>query len=431
MSQRRPISPIPPSPKVPSPALSAALTLTLTLTPHTASAQTPPPATGKEAEAPATPFETPAQAERVLNAAETQRLWDELHAALEALGALVGAHNKLPHKTLNPFDADQTSNQKKIDAAVDKLLKQIGGSPLDALVAKRDAITRKIDELEKAVGALEERTFGAPDKGGLFDETKHTLTKQIEKRRAEIEQERAAGAQVMEELRQAFTRLGVALSPQQVSDMFEVVSGAEMRTFFVRFANLRMLSELMGYFLKKTQGGQGYSGQAKKYYAVYVAIVRMLVEIHADVLKRLRETHMTRLTALITESKAQVSSTEALLKDPAQAMSKALLEQNLEVQRRLVGAAESYHAYLGQQAQKVEEALTRLSNLLVAVVNTYETVSLSESLVVAIRAGMKDISELQALALPEMIPLSNEGLQSEFKLVGGQLGDKIDMGQKR
>ena len=98
----------------------------------------------------------------------------------------------------------------------------------------------------------------------------------------------------------------------------------------------------------------------------------------------------------------------------------------------LVQAAKSYEGYLFDQAKKIGEARDALKIRFSAVLNTYQTVTLSTGLISAIRAGVRDISELQNLSLPQLLPLSDEKLQGEFKLVTRELsGDTIDAWKRR
>ena len=102
------------------------------------------------------------------------------------------------------------------------------------------------------------------------------------------------------------------------------------------------------------------------------------------------------------------------------------------MQRKLAQAAKSYEGYLLAQSKKISEARDALKLRLSAVLNTYQTVTLSTGLVSAIRAGVRDIGELQTLGLPKLLPLSDEKLQGEFEIVGRELsGDQFDIMKRR
>ena len=102
------------------------------------------------------------------------------------------------------------------------------------------------------------------------------------------------------------------------------------------------------------------------------------------------------------------------------------------MQRQLAQAAKSYEGYLFAQAKKIGEARDGLKLRFSAVLNTYQTVTLSTGLISAIRSGVKDISELQNLGLPQLLPLSDEKLQGEFQLVTRELsGDTLDAWKRR
>ena len=64
-----------------------------------------------------------------------------------------------------------------------------------------------------------------------------------------------------------------------MQDLFTVVSGETMQTFLIRFSNLRLLSDVIAYLIQSNQSTQGYATQAKRYYAIYVALVMMMIEV--------------------------------------------------------------------------------------------------------------------------------------------------------
>ena len=120
------------------------------------------------------------------------------------------------------------------------------------------------------------------------------------------------------------------------------------------------------------------------------------------------------------------------MSQPGQAVNQATYKQNLSIQKKLLRANENYRKYLTTQHQRLQKASTDLKLRFDGVLNTYRTISMAETLLTAIKSGVKDISDLQTLTLPEMLPLSNDKLHDEFKLVTGKLeGDSFQDWEKR
>ena len=361
-----------------------------------------------------------------------QELWDDLHKELQGLGERVAQQDKLPKASLlHPFRNNKKRNKKKIDKLTIRLMESLGASPLDTVLKRRIKLIAKHQKLIGKIAKLEESKIGAPEKAGMFGTSKSDIDKKIQAKQDEI---RALGEEhqkLLGEVRQTFKSMGLTLTHQQVQDLFGIISGDTMRGFFVQFSNLRLLSETIDYLLKKNSGA-GYSKLAKRYYAVYVALIHMLINAHEVTLERMRQIHIPKVRELMQQSEAQMKKTEALMRDPKHSANHQIYEQNLKVQRQLARAAKSYEGYLFEQAKKIGEARDALKLRFSAVLNTYQTVTLSTGLISAIRSGVKDISELQNLGLPQLLPLSDEKLQGEFQLVTRELsGDTLDAWKRR
>ena len=120
------------------------------------------------------------------------------------------------------------------------------------------------------------------------------------------------------------------------------------------------------------------------------------------------------------------------MSQPGQEVNRVTYEQNLAIQKKLLHANQSYRKYLATQQEKLQKASKDLKLRFDGVLNTYRTISIAETLLTAIKSGVKDINDLQSLTLPEMLPLSNDKLHDEFKLVTGKLeGDDFENWEKR
>jgi hypothetical protein len=361
-----------------------------------------------------------------------QSLWDDLHKELQGLGERVAQQEKLPKASLlHPFRNNKKRNGKKIKKITVKLMESLGASPLDKLLKQRLKLIAKHQKIINKIAKLEESKIGAPEKAGLFGTSKSDIDKKIKGKQDQLKKLGQDHQALLGDVKKTFKSMGLTLTHQQVQDLFGIISGDTMKDFFVQFSNLRLLSETIDYLLKKNSGA-GYSKLAKRYYAVYVALIHMLINAHEVTLERMQNIHIPKVKELMKQTQAQMKNTEALMKDPKHAMNLEIYKQNLGVQRQLAQAAKSYETYLFDQSKKIGEAREALKLRFSAVLNTYQTVTLSTGLITAIRSGVKDISELQNLGLPKLLPLSDEKLQGEFKLVTRELsGDTIDAWKRR
>ena len=362
-----------------------------------------------------------AELSKLAQSEEASQLWNELHEMLNEIGKRWGEHSKLPEWSAMPWKNTQRKNKKKIDQVAVKLMQTVGHSPLDKVLDERRELQTKLKALNQKLIKLEEQAFSAPSKGGFLKKSKadyQALIADEKKNLSQLQQKLSAN---LVKVRKTFEAMGLSITQTQVNDLFVVITGESMRNFFVRFSNLRILSEVIAHHINKSQSGQGYAGQAKRYYAIYVALVYMLVEIHEVTIKKINEEYIPKVQDLAKQTEAQINETEALLNRPDQAGNKEIFEKNLAIQQRLLSANKHYKKYLLTQKQKIEHTSKELQLRFEAVLNTYRTISLAESLLSTIKSGVKSISDLQSLSLPEMLPLSDEKLHEEFKLVTGKL----------
>ena len=353
----------------------------------------------------------------------SKELWNDLHKELKTLGERWGKHQRLPPSSWLPKET-QKSNKKKIDRITARLLEGVGSSPLDAILKERRKLVQRITQRQEKNAKLEERAFSAPEDGGMFTKTSSYYKGKIKEGQSEvIELERQLGV-VMTRIRMTFEKMGLKITQAQVDSLFVTISGDSMRDFFIRFSNLKLLSEVIAHHITRSQSGRGYSGQAKRYYAIYVALVYVLMEAHEKTALKITEVHIPKVKMLITQTEEQITQTEALMRRSGQEINAKTYEKNLAIQKKLRDASARYQAYLFTQQTRLQRASADIRLRFDAVLNTYQTISLAESLVSAIRSGVKDIGELQTLTLPEMLPISDDKLQDEFRLVTGKLEGK-------
>ena len=380
-------------------------------------------------------YAAPDEIERMSSRAqseETARLWDDLHQGLKDLGDRWGKHNKLPDSSLMPFKKTKRSNKKKIDQLAIRLMEGVGSSPLDQVLKERRKLIKSMMAIQKEIVKLEEKAFNAPEKGGMFTKTRAKYEAKIKAKKEELDERRQSLNVLMIKIKKTFEEMGLKITQSQVNDLFIVITGDSMREFFVRFSNLKLLSEVIAHHISKSQSGQGYAGQAKRYYAIYVALVYMLREAHEKTIDKIVKQHIPRVEQLYKETKEQINQTESLMSQPGQEVNRVTYEQNLAIQKKLLHANQSYRKYLATQQEKLQKASTDLKLRFDGVLNTYRTISIAETLLTAIKSGVKDINDLQSLTLPEMLPLSNDKLHDEFKLVTGKLeGDDFQNWEKR
>lgn len=366
--------------------------------------------------------------QKLVASPQAQALWAALHKKLSDLGKRQAEHDKLPKNSLIPFKKDQKNNAKKLKNITERLLKELQVSGLDPILKEREKIKGKLKSKSLAIIKAKEDMIGAPDKGGLFKKSRSDYQDKITTLQKEIIQGENKLKKTIDKIHLQFTKMGLRVQKRQVQDLFTVVSGKTMRTFMIRFSNLKLLSDVIAYLIQENQSTQGYANQAKRYYAIYVALISMMVEVHKDALNKIEKQHIPSLDKLKKRTELQVKNTKDLMSKPEFANKLELLKNNLQIQNKLIAASQNYRVYLENQKKQLEMSSKDLTSQFKVALNTYQTISLAQSLVGEIQKGIKDLRDLHTLTLPKMIPLSDEKLQNEFELVGGHLENKSIQG---
>ena len=359
---------------------------------------------------------------------EVKLLWRELHQDLESLGKLHGQHARLPKSKW--FGNDQKRNVKKINKMTRGIIEELNLSPINEVLEERESILKKIKSKEQKVIKLKEKRSFAPKEDKILVTSQAEYDEKIKKETAKIKVLRESLTSTISKIYVIFKQMGLEIQRRQVEDLFGVVSGETMRDFLVRFSNLKLLSELIANLIKESPNSGEYANQARKYYGVYVALEWMMIEAHRVAADRIGSVHIPKIVALLEKTNKQVQNTMLLIDQTQSEQSKEILNSNLKTQRQLESASKNYRTYLETQQMQINDTVKRLEEKFKTTLNTYQTVDLAQSLVMAMKNGVKDIQDLQKLKLPKMIPISSDELQNDFNTVSQQLsasaGDSLN-----
>jgi hypothetical protein len=351
---------------------------------------------------------------------EVKELWGELHQDLESLGKLHGQHSRLPKSKW--FGNSQKKNTKKINKMTRGIIEELNLSPINEVLEEREKILKKIKAKEKKVIKLKEKRSFAPKEDKILVTSQAEYDEKIKKVTGQIKVLKESLASTISKIHVIFKRMGLEIKRRQVEDLFGVVSGETMRDFLVRFSNLKLLSELIANLIKESPNSGEYANQARKYYGVYVALEWMMIEAHRVAAERIGSVHIPKIEALLNKTNKQVENTMLLISQTESEQSKEILNANLKTQQKLESASKNYRTYLETQQMQINDTVKRLEEKFKTTLNTYQTVDLAQSLVMAMKNGVKDIQDLQKLKLPKMIPISSDELQNDFNTVSQQLG---------
>lgn len=340
-------------------------------------------------------------------------VWKEVLPTLEETLALQERHESLPEDRW--FGTDQRSNREAIDALLDEAVDILSTSGMSR---HRDRIRFLGGEIERArrdIADYRQRRVTAPDQS-LVQKTADDYAQAIAAREADIARYEAALEEVKAEFAAELKAMGIILEESQVDLLLSTVVGDNLVDLGIVFDNVKQVTAQLEQLV--TDSGEDLQS-ARRYYGMYVVLLRSLEEMHRQVEQAILEQYVPQIDSIIERARRLSAETQALQRRSPE--KKALLAANLDAQRLTMEAAAIYRRYLSEQAQEVARARMQLATDIAAAWNTYETVRVSGELVALVRSSRQLIQGLLDRQVPPLRPFENREMQREFERLTAEL----------
>lgn len=371
-------------------------------------------------------------------------LWSEWYEELEKLADHQLKQDQLPEFSwLSPLKENRASNLKKIKKLSAELLVEVKNPEVERLRTHYFELKSKInDELLAARKATEDSYQAPREEDAYFWQSHRGDYLELRKRKEEaVKVYQREQQKLISECHDHLINLGVELTPQQVEQLFKMSSGDLMITLFSTFAQLNLLGDYVTERMQEAKSNDDYAYLAKRYYAVYVAIVALTLDIHEYTREKLLKDHIPKLDQLQGRLKKVLKSTHTLMKKEEERVKRlkrgllrsesknalaelqeaeAFLEQlkvNLKVQLRARQGIKAYRAHVIRQTEEIQVSATKISHRLKIAFNTYQTVLIGTDQFDLMREGLRDLSNLQKVQIPEMVPLAGDRITEHLELI--------------
>jgi hypothetical protein len=221
---------------------------------------------------------------------------------------------------------------------------------------------------------------------------------------------------VKREFADAVRKLGLELSDDQMTFLLSTVVGDHMVDLGVLFDNVRSVTDRLEGLV--AQSGEDL-GSARRYYGMYVVLLRALRHLHLRVEESIGERYVPEIDSIVARAQALTGETLRLQREnPSK---RELLAANLEAQRLTVEAAAVYRRYLTDQAEQVRRAREELDKDIAAAWNTYETVRVSGELVGLVRESRELLKGLTSRQVPPLRPFQSLEMRRELEKLTEEL----------
>lgn len=341
------------------------------------------------------------------------QVWKDILPKLGQTLTLEERQSELPESAW--IGPDQGSNQSKINGLLDDAVEILSVSPVQRFRARIRVLQSEIERARADIASYRQSRVAAPAESAV-QRTVADYDRLIGAREADIRRLGVELEAVKGEFAAAVRSLGVELTDEQVELLLSTVVGDSMVDLGVVFDNVKSVTAQ----LEKLVGQSGEDlASARRYYGMYVVLLRALYRMHAQIEESIGEDYLPQIDDIIGRTQSLMAETRRLQRDSPAKLD--LLAANLEAQKLTLEAAAVYRQYLSDQSEQVRRARAELDKDIAAAWNTFETVRVSGDLVGLVRSSQRILEGLMSRQAPVLRPFENLELRREMEKLTAQL----------
>jgi hypothetical protein len=313
------------------------------------------------------------------------------------------------------FGTDQWDNLAAINDLLDRAVAVLAEGEAVRVRERLRALEREIAAREAKLLAWREARVGAPAAGklnalqGVFARSREDYDALIEETRAELAALRAEGERLAGEFVARLRDLGLEVDLESARSLLATVTGDDFVELCQVGHNLRGLTLQLQELTEES--GESLAA-AKRYYGVFVVLVRLVDRLQRDFIDRTRREVIPRLQQLAGEAETLIAQARRNMEEGG---SERIGRRNIRSNELTLRAVRYYTGYLRAQAAQVEARNRALQVDLRDAVNTWRTVSLSSEVAALIRESSRNFAALLRLELPRLRGFDNRELRAEFR----------------
>lgn len=375
------------------------------------------------AEQPLTPVEPKAPAdprEGELGYEQARALMSAIDGILADVAEQRSEAKKLPGKDeflVTPLWTETREDREaRIRQLLDSTLAIVTDAPVVEVQKRIETHRRNIRDLEAGIVTLREKQITAPKDAmlpGVLTDTVDSLTGKIAEQKTRIAENEAAIVAAKAEIRDALTKSGVDLAPDQLDLLLDGVLSGDLVRMVATFHAAKIIDGQLAKLMTATSENPG---AARKYFAMHAALFALLVHAQDSTIKKIDTQYLPKLDAILKDLAAAKAKTQELMRAENRPDQKRALDANRESQKLAEEAAKGYRRYLAQQREQIAAARTRATHDLRIADNTFDTVEASLELRNLMRDSSTSFEAIQKLEAPTFEQIfKNEELRREFE----------------
>jgi hypothetical protein len=377
------------------------------------------PAPGGEANAPAaaTP---PDPREGDASYEQARLLMNAIDGVLKDVAEQRSEAKKLPGKDeflVTPLWTEtREDRENRVRQLLDATLGIVTDAPVVDVQKKIEDYRRNIRDLETNIISLKEKQLTAPKEAmlpGVLTDTVDSLATKITEHKTRIADNEASIKVAKDEIKDALTKSGVDLAPDQLDLLLDGVLSGDLVRLVATFHAAKIIDGQLAKLMTATAENPG---AARKYFAMHAALFALLVHAQDATIAKIDTQYMPKLDAILKDLTEAKKKTLELMRAENRPDQKRALDANRESQKIAEEAAKGYRRYLAQQREQIAAARTRATHDLRIADNTFDTVEASLELRNLMRDSSTSFEAIQKLEAPTFEQIfKNEELRREFE----------------
>jgi hypothetical protein len=341
------------------------------------------------------------------------RIWKDVVPKLDQTLTLEDSRPALPDRAW--FGRDKRDADEDINALLDAAVAILSRSPVQRYRTEISALRGQIADARREIDGFRRERLAAPAES-LIKPTIADFDERIADREADIRRYLAELARIKAEFAADLRAMGLELSEDQVDLLLATVVGDNIIDLGIVFDNVKAITEKLEQLVEES--GEDLES-ARRYYGMYVILLRALARMHNDVAAAITERYLPRIDSIAKQAGKLREQTRALMRE--QPDRSALLKKNLEAQSLTMEAAAVYRDYLIEQQRQVEQAAEVLGADIDTAWNTYLTVKVSGELVDLVQSSRSLLDSLLNREVPPLRPFQNLEMQRELEKLTRQI----------
>ena len=212
-----------------------------------------------------------------------------------------------------------------------------------------------------------------------------------------------------------FARIGMQLSPNDVDELLDSITGDEFVRVTIVFDNAKRFAAELERLTNES--GEDLEA-AKKYYGIYLMLLNAMSQMQQRFVEDVDKTYYPKLDEFVEKAKQNMDEAEEAIRKGGD---ETVLRNNIESNQLTYDAALLYKDGLKEQRRQMIIANAACKKNILTAENTYKTVALSKDLADLMSTSRRAFDSISGLSIPDLRPFKNERMKSALDRITREL----------